>query len=78
MKEAEIKKLVRERIGAIAAPRHVRFVEKLPKTRSGKYMRRLLKAVYEGQSLEELSFVEFGVSVDEVKEAVAEIKRLLE
>ena len=54
----QIKKLVRERIGAIAMPRNVHFVHILPKTRSGKYLRRVLKAVYEGQSLEDLGSIE--------------------
>ncbi len=34
----------RKRLGAVAAPREIAFVENLPKTRSGKIMRRLLKA----------------------------------
>jgi len=74
----EIKKLVREKIGAIATPRDIRFVPVLPKTRGGKYMKRVLKAVYEGQSLEDLSTIEDGASVGEVKEASAIMKRLLE
>jgi propionyl-CoA synthetase len=75
--KAEIRQLIRERIGAIATPRDIRFVHVLPKTRSGKYMRRVLKAVYEGQSLDDLSTIEDGASVDEVKEAIMEMKKEL-
>jgi acetyl-CoA synthetase len=34
----------RQRLGAAVAPKEIAFAEKLPKTRSGKIMRRLLKA----------------------------------
>ena len=39
----ELKKHVAEQIGAIARPKDIRFTDALPKTRSGKIMRRLLK-----------------------------------
>lgn len=41
----ELKKLVRERIGAFAQPDVIQFSEALPKTRSGKIMRRVLRKV---------------------------------
>ena len=51
--EAEIGKVLRnwvaEKIGAIAKPRQIMVVSELPKTRSGKIMRRLLKDVAEGR-----------------------------
>ena len=40
----ELIQLARQRLGNIAAPREVDFLPSLPKTRSGKIMRRLLKA----------------------------------
>lgn len=43
--EAEIKQLVREIIGPIAQPEHVQIVSGLPKTRSGKIMRRILRKI---------------------------------
>jgi acetyl-CoA synthetase len=46
--EAEIKALVSEQIGAFARPEHVQLVPGLPKTRSGKIMRRILRKVAEG------------------------------
>jgi acetyl-CoA synthetase len=40
----DLKKFARERLGSAVAPRQIDIVDKLPKTRSGKIMRRLLKA----------------------------------
>ena len=44
----ELKQHVRNEIGALAQPDDVRFTNALPKTRSGKIMRRLLKDIAEG------------------------------
>jgi acetyl-CoA synthetase len=43
-----LKKHVRDTIGAIAAPDQIHFTDALPKTRSGKIMRRLLRDVANG------------------------------
>jgi acetyl-CoA synthetase len=40
----ELKQFVKTNLAAHAAPREIQFIEKLPKTRSGKIMRRVLKA----------------------------------
>ncbi|MBC7785043.1 MAG: AMP-dependent synthetase, partial [Burkholderiales bacterium] len=42
---------VRQQIGALATPDQIRFTESLPKTRSGKIMRRLLKEVASGNKV---------------------------
>ena len=42
---AELRDWVGEQVGAIAKPDEIRFTENLPKTRSGKIMRRLLRAI---------------------------------
>jgi acetyl-CoA synthetase len=47
----ELRDHVGKQIGAIAKPDDVRFAEALPKTRSGKIMRRLLKEIASGQSV---------------------------
>ena len=47
----ELRSHVGHQIGAIAKPDEVRFAEALPKTRSGKIMRRLLKEIASGQSV---------------------------
>ncbi|WP_336652801.1 MULTISPECIES: acetate--CoA ligase [unclassified Leucobacter] len=49
--EVELKQHVAAHIGAIARPRRVLVVSELPKTRSGKIMRRLLKDVAEGKQV---------------------------
>jgi acetyl-CoA synthetase len=48
---AELREFVAEKIGKIARPAAVLFGEDLPKTRSGKIMRRLLKNIAEGEEL---------------------------
>ncbi len=48
---AELKKHVRHAIGPVATPDEIRFAEALPKTRSGKIMRRLLKEVASGKTV---------------------------
>ncbi len=47
----ELIKTVRAQIGALATPDQIRFAEALPKTRSGKIMRRLLKEVASGNKV---------------------------
>jgi acetyl-CoA synthetase len=46
-----LKKHVTQEIGAIARPGEIRFTDALPKTRSGKIMRRLLRSIASGQEL---------------------------
>jgi len=48
---AELRKHVSQQIGAIARPRDIFIVSELPKTRSGKIMRRLLRDVAEGREV---------------------------
>ena len=56
--EAELKAHVRHEVGPIAVPAQIEFVDNLPKTRSGKIMRRVLKAQALGQPLGDLSTLE--------------------
>jgi acetyl-CoA synthetase len=53
-----IKLQVRKEIGGYAVPEEVEFVEKLPKTRSGKIMRRILRAQETGDDVGDLSTLE--------------------
>ncbi len=57
-------------MGAIAALHAIRFVSKLPKTRSGKIIRRVIKSIFEGKALGDLSTIEDGTSVDEIRDAI--------
>jgi acetyl-CoA synthetase len=53
--EDELKRHVRSEVGPIAVPAKIEFVDSLPKTRSGKIMRRLLKAQVLGQPIGDTS-----------------------
>ena len=46
----ELKVWVRKEIGPIATPEYIQFADGLPKTRSGKIMRRVLRKIVEGSS----------------------------
>ncbi|NJK80004.1 MAG: acetate--CoA ligase [Chloroflexaceae bacterium] len=73
----EMRQLVRDRIGAIATPHGVHFVSTLPKTRSGKIMRRVIRAVYQGDNLGDISTIEDDATVDMIREAVDAMQREL-
>lgn len=68
--KAEIEQLVRNNVGAIAALNDIEFVQKLPKTRSGKIIRRVIKAIFEGKDTGDLSTIEDSTSVDEARGAI--------
>jgi acetyl-CoA synthetase len=73
--EKEVKAHIRKTVGPIAAPERVFFVDKLPKTRSGKIMRRLLKAVATDAVIGDVTTLEDGASVDEVKAAYEALRK---
>lgn len=66
--EAEIMKLVDSRLGAVARPSRVLFVAALPKTRSGKLLRRALQAVAEGRDPGDLSTMEDPAALAQVQQ----------
>lgn len=72
----ELGKHLRNVIGPIATPDEVYFVESLPKTRSGKIMRRVLKAIASGQSPGDLTTLEDEASVEEAKKAYETVKKI--
>ncbi len=74
----DISQHLRRVIGPVATPDAVYFVDSLPKTRSGKIMRRVLKAVASGQSLGDLTTLEDEASVEEVKKAYEGLRKLYE
>ncbi len=55
---AELIKHVRRELGAIATPSKIKFMKALPKTRSGKIMRRYLKALETGSDVGDISTLE--------------------
>ena len=56
--ELEIMNFVRKKLSSIAMPQEVEFMEKLPKTRSGKVMRRMLRAREWGEEIGDISTLE--------------------
>jgi acetyl-CoA synthetase len=66
---------IRKTVGPIATPDEVYFVGKLPKTRSGKIMRRLLKSIASGDKIGDITTLEDGAAIDEVKHAYEELKK---
>jgi acetyl-CoA synthetase len=74
----ELKEHVRKAIGTLATPEEIHFVKTLPKTRSGKIMRRVVKAVANGtENVGDVTTLEDQASVDEVKNAVRELQKEL-
>lgn len=73
--EKELISKIRVDIGAIATPKQIYFVSKLPKTRSGKIMRRLLKAIASNDKIGDVSTLEDGAAVTEVQTAFEELQK---
>jgi propionyl-CoA synthetase len=66
--EGEIMKLVDEQLGAVARPARVHFVTLLPKTRSGKLLRRAIQAICEGRDPGDLATIDDPAALQQVKE----------
>jgi acetyl-CoA synthetase len=64
----ELRAWVGEQLGAIAKPDDIRFTDNLPKTRSGKIMRRLLRSVAAGQEItQDVSTLENPAIIDQLR-----------
>jgi propionyl-CoA synthetase len=68
--EGEIMKVVDEQLGAVARPARVRFVSVLPKTRSGKLLRRAIQAVCEQRDPGDLTTIEDPTALQQIKDLV--------
>jgi acetyl-CoA synthetase len=66
---------VRKEMGPVVVLKDIIFVNLLPKTRSGKIMRRVIKALLTDKELGDISTIEEEASVEEVREALQKIKR---
>ena len=73
--KSELIQTVRKGVGPIATPDQIYFVSKLPKTRSGKIMRRLLKAIISNNKIGDLSTLEDRTSVTEIQTAFNELQK---
>ena len=66
----ELRDWVAKEIGPIARPKDIRFGENLPKTRSGKIMRRLLRAIAKGEEItQDVSTLENPAILEQLKES---------
>lgn len=66
---------IRKTVGAIATPDEIYFVSRLPKTRSGKIMRRLLRSVAAGGDVGDTTTLEDGAAVEEIRKAYEELRK---
>ncbi|AEH61088.1 acetate/CoA ligase [Methanosalsum zhilinae DSM 4017] len=63
---------VADEIGPIARPAHIFFTDELPKTRSGKIMRRILKSIADGEDVGDITTLQNPEIVEELKRKVDE------
>lgn len=62
--------VVDKHLGGIARPARVHFVTVLPKTRSGKLLRRSIQAICEGRDAGDLTTIEDPSSLEQIKSAI--------
>jgi acetyl-CoA synthetase len=68
---------IRAALGPIASPDEIYFVNKLPKTRSGKIMRRLLKSIASGAAIGDVTTLEDSSSVEEIRQAYTDLHKVV-
>jgi len=68
--EGDVMKLVDQQLGAVARPARVRFVSLLPKTRSGKLLRRAIQAVCEGRDPGDLTTIEDPSALQQIRQLI--------
>jgi acetyl-CoA synthetase len=67
----QLRDWVGKEIGAIAKPKDIRFGDNLPKTRSGKIMRRLLRSIAKGEEIkQDISTLENPAILDQLKQSL--------
>jgi propionyl-CoA synthetase len=73
--EREVFEIVDKQLGAIGRPARVFFVTLLPKTRSGKVLRRSIQALAEGRDPGDLTTLDDPTGIDQIQAAVANLER---
>lgn len=63
----EVVQLVREQIGAVASLRDVVLVQRLPKTRSGKILRKMMRSIADGEQFQVPSTIDDEAIIDEIR-----------
>ncbi|WP_222167295.1 AMP-binding protein [Edaphocola aurantiacus] len=72
---AAVVQLVREKIGAVACLKEVLVVQRLPKTRSGKILRKLIRTMIDGKAYQVPSTIDDPAIIEELQEQFALIKK---
>ena len=70
----EVVHLVREQIGAVASLRDVVVVQRLPKTRSGKILRKMMRSIADGEQFQVPSTIDDEAIIDEIREVLEHAK----
>ncbi|MFW2136591.1 AMP-binding protein [Chryseobacterium sp. TY4] len=73
--EKEVIQKVREKIGAVASLRNVMVVKRLPKTRSGKTLRKLIRTILDGKEFQIPSTIDDESIIDELIEKIKIFKK---
>jgi propionyl-CoA synthetase len=68
--EAELVQMVRDQIGAVASLRRVLVIDRLPKTRSGKILRRTMRSIVAGEDYQVPSTIDDPIILEEIAESV--------
>jgi propionyl-CoA synthetase len=68
--EGEVMKVVDKQLGAVARPSRVFFVSALPKTRSGKLLRRAIQAVAEGRDPGDLTTMDDPAALQQIVDQI--------
>lgn len=74
--EYEVIQLVRQQIGAVASLKNVIDVKRLPKTRSGKILRKLLRSIIDGAQYQVPSTIDDVAIIDEITESLDVYRRI--
>jgi acetyl-CoA synthetase len=75
--DIEVNEHIKNTIGPIASAEKIYFVNKLPKTRSGKIMRRLLKSMVNNETIGDITTLEDEASIEEITHELQEINKHL-
>ena len=70
---AEVVRAVRDRIGAVASFRKAAVVERLPKTRSGKILRKTMRQIADGEDVATPATIDDPAILDEIREALTSL-----
>jgi len=70
-----LRKQIKSELGPIYVPEEIHIAETLPKTRSGKIMRRVIKAVFLDEVPGDVSTLESSASVDEIRAAIESFRK---